>query len=387
MMKRVILSLFLILTLWFNLLANTNREGKDYALFFAVDNYQDEGWTDLRNPVRDAQAIANELEENFQFETTVYKNSTKEEIYDILFSWQQRFFPEDGQVFIFFSGHGTFKEAFKEGYFVPADGKANDPYNDSYIELSRIGRIITGFSCNHILLGIDACYSGTIDQEIAFRGRLGQRPGESKTDQRQQFINRQLRNKSRLLITSGGKERTPDGKDHSPFSQSILDALQNTYTMGDGLLTFQDLLGQLEHVSPVPHYGELPGHKNGSFVFISGEMAKPAATPRAEEQHTTITEPLEDPQVQQPIRLTPVNTTPIEDNATYGKISFNSGRGVIRHELRHSPTRNDIGREVLEGTIVKILDTRYNEGMEWYEVEYEGKIGWIESRFVKQTKR
>ncbi len=250
--------------------AAESRPGKDHALFFAVEDYTATGWNNLKNPVRDAHAIAKELKEMYGFETAaVYENQTKSQIYAILEQWQKKTFPDDGQLFIFFSGHGSFWDFAKKGYFIPKGARSGD--YDSYLELTTLGNIISAIPCRHILLAIDACYSGTIDEEIAFKGKPAfDRPTDSRESERRNLIDRQLRNPSRLLITSGGKERTPDGTDHSPFSKAILSSLRRAYTAnGDGLLTFSDLLAGLERVSPTPHEGVLPGHQDGGFVFIT----------------------------------------------------------------------------------------------------------------------
>ncbi|MDX1941750.1 MAG: SUMF1/EgtB/PvdO family nonheme iron enzyme [Saprospiraceae bacterium] len=244
------------------------RPGKDYALFFAIDDYSGTpGFTSLKNPGKDADALAGELKAMYGFETEVYKNYTKAQIYQVLESWQKKTFAEDAQLFIFFSGHGTFWEFTKKGYFVP-NGSQSD--YSAYIELTDLGNIVTQIPCKHILLAIDACYSGTIDQAIAFKGKeVFRRPGDTPSSDRDNLINRQLRNPSRLLLTSGGKERTPDGATNSPFAAAILKGLRSAYTSGDGLFTYADLLSALERVSPTPHQGELPGHEQGGFVFVT----------------------------------------------------------------------------------------------------------------------
>lgn len=253
-----------------------SREGQDYALFFANTNYQNNpDFGDLKNPIRDAETIAKELREMYGFSTQVYKDRDQATIFRILEQWHQKAFGPQDQLFIFFSGHGTFRELTKKGYFVPKS-RSND--FGSYIELTDLGNIITQIPCRHILLAVDACYSGTIDQEIAFKGNF-QRPGESKSTERDKLIYRQLRNQSRLLITSGGKQRTPDGKQHSPFADAIIKKLRATYTYGDGLCTFQDLLSQLERVSPTPHQGELPAHEQGGFVFAAEGVDPPPIKP------------------------------------------------------------------------------------------------------------
>ncbi len=252
--------------------AKTVRPNQDHALFFANDDYKaNQDFGNLRNPVSDAKAIARELREMFGFTVTIHQNKTKREIYSILQDWQRKQFGGEDQLFIFFSGHGTFSDLETKGYFVPG-GPGRDFGN--YIDLSSLGNIVTKIQCPHILLAIDACYSGTIDQEIAFKGTKMRRPGEAASA-RDELIARQLRNKTRLLITSGEKQRTPDGTDHSPFAKAILNGLKKAYVSGDNLFIWPDLLAQLERVSPRPHKGNLIGHEEGGFVFVT-EDSKPA---------------------------------------------------------------------------------------------------------------
>ncbi len=272
---------FLLLILFFPLLIGTlaaqPRTGKDYALFFANDDYRSNpDFGNLKNPVTDAQAIAKELEEMYGFSTRVYKNYNKQQMYKILEQWQSRSFGKQDQLFVFFSGHGTFWEFTKNGYFIP--NSRNTDYS-SYIALPDLGNIVTQIPCPHILLAVDACYSGTIDQAIAFRGPEFRRPKQNKNTERNRLIYQQLRNTSRLLITSGGKQRTPDGKNHSPFAKAILTKLRATYSYGDGLCTFMDLLSQLERVSPTPHQGELAAHEQGGFVFVAKDVTPPPPKP------------------------------------------------------------------------------------------------------------
>ena len=157
------------------------RQGKDYALFIAVKDYDDNGWSDLRNPISDAEAIAKELKENYNFQTEIIRNPTRNTIYDVLERYQKKAFPKDGQLLIFFSGHGQFIDTRSQGYFIPKDGKGNDKYADSYLPLNIIKNMVNNINCNHILLAIDACYSGTINEGSS----LGER-SSWKTSRRKQ---------------------------------------------------------------------------------------------------------------------------------------------------------------------------------------------------------
>ncbi|MCB9294092.1 MAG: caspase family protein [Lewinellaceae bacterium] len=93
----------------------TLRPGKDYALFFANDDYRSHpDFGNLKNPVKDARVIARELKEMYGFEEApVYENYSRGQIYQVLEQWQKRSFPADGQLFIFFGSRfsGSFRTA------------------------------------------------------------------------------------------------------------------------------------------------------------------------------------------------------------------------------------------------------------------------------------
>lgn len=246
------------------------RQGTNYALFFAVDDYASSSeFGNLKNPVKDANALAKELREMYDFETKVYPNYTQKQIYDVLRIWQNRQFQPEDQLFVFFSGHGDFDDFTSKGYYVARGSRQRG--DAAYIDLSTLGNIITKIPCKHTLLAIDACYSGTIDQEIALKGKTFKRPSDNQQSEKNRLIQNQLRNKTRLLITSGGKQRTRDGVNHSPFTEALLRGLRDAYTYRDGLFLYSDLLSELERLSPTPHEGELVGHEQGGFVFVSNQ--------------------------------------------------------------------------------------------------------------------
>ena len=240
----------------------------------------------LKNPLKDAEAIGQVLETAYDFEVHVYPNYTKRQIENTIKTWQEKTYSKDAQMFIFFSGHGAYNEFYSRGYFVPNGAKADNW--EAYFNLSILGDVIAKIPCKHILLAIDACYSGTADRQIIFRGPNFSRPGVTEATEKEQLIEKQLTFTSKLLVTSGGKERTPDGKDHSPFSSAILKGLRSAFTNGDGLFTFRDLLAKLERVNPTPHQGELEGHEEGGFIFVAKGNSIPASSNNTRtDQHLT----------------------------------------------------------------------------------------------------
>lgn len=250
---------------------NEFRINKDYALFFAIDNY--DNWKDLQSPISDSEEIARDLEDLYRFQTEVVSNPTRNEIYDKLEEYQKKIYVEDAQLFIFFSGHGEFKENSSEGFFIPRDGKLTDRYYESYIPLFRLRKIVDNIPCKHILVAIDACYSGAISEKLITqqddRGEpkdsLGFRPGEDATTRQKRFIKNSLRYCTRLFLTSGGIERTPDP---SKFAEQFKLALRKG-AGEDGILDFYELYPYLRNAEPLPTYGNFGQNDVGSnFLFV-----------------------------------------------------------------------------------------------------------------------
>ncbi len=240
----------------------------DYALLFGTDEYDE--WSDLFNPVKDAQTIARELEENYGFKTEVVLNATTGEIMAKLREYAKKSYQPNDQLFIFFAGHGQFDEIFTEGYLVGKDSKLNDPGKTTYISHSTLRTVINNIPCNHILLTLDACFGGTFDPLVARSGSRGQDDIYADIT-RSEFIQRRLRFKTRKYITSGGKQYVADGKPggHSPFARKFLQALRD-YGGQDRILTLQELQGYLLTLRMEPHAGEFGDNEPGSdFVFVA----------------------------------------------------------------------------------------------------------------------
>jgi hypothetical protein len=243
--------------------ATSTQTGSNYALLFATDDYLN--WGDLVNPVKDAEAIAKELRDNYGFQTEVCKNLSQEAVLTKLRSYAIKSFGDNDQLLIFFAGHGVFDEVTKMGYVVPRDAKANDVSKISCISHSNLRDYVNNIPCKHILLTMDVCFGGTIDPKAT-------RSIEDYSDIPQpEFIARKLKYKTRQYLTSGGKEYVPDGRPgyHSPFARKFLEALRS-YGGSDGVLTIGEICGYLERVTPEPRRGEFGDNEPGSdFIFIA----------------------------------------------------------------------------------------------------------------------
>jgi hypothetical protein len=242
-----------------------SSDRKDYALLIATDKY--DNWTDLVNPVNDAESISRELKDRYGFDVELITNPTQDEILTKIKDYSQRKFKPQDQLMIFFAGHGQFDDTFGEGYVVAKNSLEIDRARSSYISHSNLRSYINNIPCEHILLTMDVCFGGTFDPVIA-KSRSGDYTELSETD----FLVRKLSYKTRKYITSGGKEYVSDGTPgkNSPFATKFLEALKSNGGK-DGILTLSEISGYLEKLKDhEPRSGEFGDNQKGSdFVFVA----------------------------------------------------------------------------------------------------------------------
>lgn len=238
----------------------------DYGLIIGTNEYDE--WDDLSNPVFDANTIAQELEEHYNFKVEKLLNPTTSEILTKMREYGKKQYNPGDQLFIFIAGHGQFDEVFADGYIVGKNSKLNDEAKVSYISHSNLRTVVANIPCNHIFLTMDVCFGGTFDRGVAKRG---QEDGMYNDLTSTEFVERKLRYKTRLYVTSGGKNYVQDGRPgaHSPFARKFLEALRN-YGGRDHVLTTQEIFNYLETLPMEPHKGEFEGNEPGSdFVFVA----------------------------------------------------------------------------------------------------------------------
>jgi formylglycine-generating enzyme required for sulfatase activity len=174
-------------------------------------------------------------------------------------------FDKDGQLLIFFSGHGA--RQLTNGYFLPSDVNPDDLKRSAFNY--KIWRDdMDAIDCKHILVAIDACYSGSFDPKFGMKtdGLFGTRAGE--LTERQRLITEHEKHKTRLFFTSGESDQpTPDKSD---FAKKFLASLL-TKGYDDGVLTSSEMFSNhLEKAAPRPRTGDFGGDEVGSsFLFIA----------------------------------------------------------------------------------------------------------------------
>jgi formylglycine-generating enzyme len=245
------------------------RRGKDHAIFFAINKYENSKFAPLVNPIRQARKIAGILNKKYGFDTTIVENASlqmidkklKEYKNNFEYNKQGRFPKKEGQLLIFFSGHGVLED--NNGYFIPYDGDPNT-LNSSAFAYNVWKNTIDNINCNHIMVVIDACYSASFNMQERMRGNSQyDRPGELTDEQK--FFRRFETEKTRVYFSSDAKNKeTPD---LSPFSQRFADGLE---FFNDRFLTSKQLFSQhLNFVEPKAKAGAFGSDEEGEFIFFN----------------------------------------------------------------------------------------------------------------------
>src|SRR6266511_656736 len=254
--------------------------GHHVALLFATNDY--DHWTHLHNPVVDARALRDELARHYGFEVHLVENPTLLQIRDSLSYYAMLPYADADQLLVFFAGHGNFDNTtVMDGYVVAHDTQRPDAdkYMATAIIYSSLRNVLINSRAKHVLLILDVCYGGTFNQKIAGSSQRSDDPYASVD--RNTYVAGKVGLRTRLYLTSGGKERVPDGRpeEHSPFARRLLNVLGTTGEQR-GFLTFVDLQSALVTVIPEPRAGEFDGNEPGSdFVFMRAGAATPARRP------------------------------------------------------------------------------------------------------------
>jgi len=238
--------------------------GEYYGLVIGIDEYSGE-WPMLKNAVNDAKSVTEILSSKytFQYMKTLYnKDATRDNILKE-FEFLMKNVRENGNVLIYYSGHGEYIENMDKGFWVPVD--ASSKSISKYISNEDIRAFLTGIRSKHTLLVTDACFSGDI-----FRGKTMTIPYENST----KYYSKMYSLSSRKAITSGGVEPVMDkGKEnHSIFAYYFLQALKNnSEKYFDAGQVFDFLkIPVVNNSSQTPEYSPIrnAGDEGGQFIFI-----------------------------------------------------------------------------------------------------------------------
>jgi formylglycine-generating enzyme len=233
------------------------REGSDHAVLFYVTDYQ-KPWQNLPNTKPEIEGIANDLRSIYGFTTDLQANKNSTQITDKLVELKKRSYGPNDQLLLFFSMHGHYSADAYSGCLVPAGGLGDDPAYRTWILHNSLKALVTQIPCEHILLVIDACYSGSF---AGVKSQPDPPPGPTCADK----IKTALQRKGRQYLCAGGNQKVPAVSDFANKWRIALGSRGGD----DGILNYRELVMQVSDAEPNPTWGDFDGHEGGNFLLLS----------------------------------------------------------------------------------------------------------------------
>ncbi len=243
---------------------------KRYALVMGTNQYEaTQDWDPLENATLDAEEIATELRQGFGYDVKLLLDQPIDSFYGHI-AYLSRILKRNDQLIIYVAGHGDFDSMLlDDGFIVGRYSKPvkEDPYRNTYIQHTKLEKMVNRLPANQVLVILDVCFGGTFDERVA-RNEGRNRNTEYEDISDKSFFAEKLKIKTRLLLTSGGKDVVPDGYkgQHSPFALRLLQAL-NARGGSSKVLTAADLHKFVKKLPSGPLLGSF-GDNNFKSEFL-----------------------------------------------------------------------------------------------------------------------
>ncbi|MEA5518808.1 ABC transporter substrate-binding protein [Limnoraphis robusta] len=281
-------------------LSQTNFQ-RNIAVVIGINNYQN-GIHQLKTAVNDAKAVADLLENEYNYQKVVrlfpeHGETTLAALNQLLFDiLPNKIKPtESDRLLFYFAGHGIARnsEDGPAGALIPQD--ANLGNWETYLPMKKLNEALSQLECHHLLVMLDCCFAGNF-RWSSHRNVIP----EFETIHREHY-DRFIRYPAWQAITSAAHNQealdytdergiAPDNQ-HSPFAKALINGLKDMKAdfTGDGVITapelylyLRDNLMDKDGSSELQTAGLWPlqKHDRGEFIFtlpgFMPEKLKPA---------------------------------------------------------------------------------------------------------------
>ena len=248
------------------------RFGNYHALVIGNNDYA--FITDLKTAANDAQAVAEILRRDYEFDVNLLVNATRAEVLRALADYRRTLRPDDN-LLVYYAGHGVLDDVTERGYWLPVDAEEDVPTN--WISNTDVTDMLKAIRAQHVMVVADSCYSGTLTRSA---------PANLATSrERDAWLKRVVRKRSRTALASGGLEPVTDsggGAQHSYFAKAFLTALRENDAVLEGHGLFERVKRPVVlNTRQTPRYDDIrdSGHEGGDFLFV--RTAQPATPTQA----------------------------------------------------------------------------------------------------------
>jgi len=191
------------------------------ALIIGINDYQDDNIPDLQTAVPDARAVADLLRASYGFRDVTLLLDRQADGTSVIRAMRRlaNKSKKNDSVLIYYAGHGDLDKLTKDGYWIPANATASDPF--TYIANGNIQQLVRAIPARHVLLVADSCFSGSLFGAA--------RAMPSIIDDK--YYSSLFKEKSRWGMTSGNLTPVSDSGSggHSAFAYQFIKALQQNH--------------------------------------------------------------------------------------------------------------------------------------------------------------
>lgn len=213
-----------------------DAEGARRAILIGVDAYDDSAFEDLRFAGKDAEALADVLEDPAlggfaSVELAIEGDLTAQGLTDRLHAWSATLAPEDMGL-IYFSGHGTrfVDERGRSHVFLAAsDTLRADPVQTG-VPMQAVQELLEALPASRRVLVLDACFTG--DGKVAQGDAEG--AARSLVDEKLPFSERAQDGQAQLFATTWGRPALEsETLGHGVYTAHLIDALGERFDEAD----------------------------------------------------------------------------------------------------------------------------------------------------------
>jgi len=263
---------------------------RNIAVVIGIDNYQN-GIPPLnKTAVNDARAIADLLEEEYEYQEVIrlfppYREATLAEIKALLFeTLPNKIKPtEVDRLIFYFAGHGIAldSEDGPEDYLILQDTRLGKV--ETFLSIQKLNEAFSRLNCHHLLVIVNCAFAGNFGWSTSSIGVT--RFTETIYREHYEWF---IRRRAWLVITSAAHNQEAidfisglrDGANnshHSPFALALIEGLKDLKAdlTGDGVITATELYVYLRErlLSKDGYEVQTPGflpllkHDGGEFIF------------------------------------------------------------------------------------------------------------------------
>ncbi|XCN74950.1 MAG: caspase family protein [Candidatus Electrothrix aestuarii] len=240
--------------------------GRFHALVIGNQNYR--YLTKLKTPKADAEAVAKVLQDQYGFTVDLLLDKSRAEILLALARLRKTMTSEEDNLLIYYAGHGYLDVPTGTGYWQPVDAQTDNTVY--WIPTDEITRLLRAIRARHVLVVADSCYSGS----LLMRDSGARLPTGVERDE---WLHRMQKRRSRTALTSGGEEPVADGggSGHSVFAKVFLEVLLENKGILDGDRLFDRIKTPVAaNAEQTPFYGiiRMTNHDMGDFLLVPKEL-------------------------------------------------------------------------------------------------------------------